>query len=736
MDQSLPAEDLAWTGERLVTSCHRPLVYEHLHRYAVAFGLGKRKRVLDIACGEGYGANLLAFVASKVVGVDLDAGTIAHAKAKYRRRNLHFVQGSCTEIPCEDQSIDLVASFETIEHISEHDAFLSEIKRVLAPGGILVISSPHKAEYQKVSEAANPFHEAELDHDEFVQLITKRFKHCVAAKQRLVIGSWIAPDEPSAQVSTATFRGWFDGIDIESGVYRGLYSIAICSDQALPVFDLGMFENLRYSADTWSLLDICDEPAQELQTLKRNAQAQSDASTTLQGQLTASEVQLRQLTDELARKNEELSKTHGKLSVYVAQASQQTEQHKHSQKLNEEEVARARQYQKRLEGAIEKDKQYQSILEKDIALLTNKLEASTKKDKDAREQVRLYSIQLRQQTDRMSEMCASLPAAADKASVDSKGKASLIAFPHQVPVSRDMGVTEITWNTGDGSEGELYVSKDGEAEKCFVTGPRGSKQVPWILAGSSYEFRLYAGTEHKRLLNEVRVSGIKIPPPESRDIVRGFLDAPVEDVSATPHLEITGWAYSREAPISWVEAFLGDVPLGLLRYGEPRYDVTTDSTSPPSAECGFSGRFPLDKLLVRPTSLLVRVADERGNIQDFRTVTSGQPRSEPVAGISADAATLPSRDILSASKSALLSLAQISLGSFLASNSTVDIPSNEMPEISIILVLYNRAELTLQCLYSILRSNIDSYEVVIVDNASTDETPPLETDKRRPDCPE
>jgi ubiquinone/menaquinone biosynthesis C-methylase UbiE/predicted nucleic acid-binding Zn-ribbon protein len=262
MEKSMPAEDLAWTGERLVTSCHRPLVYEHLHRYAVAFGLAKRKRVLDIACGEGYGANLLARIASKVTGVDLDAGTIAHAKAKYRHRNLHFVRGSCTEIPCEDHSIDLVASFETIEHISEHGDFLSEIKRVLVPGGILVISSPHKAEYQKVSETANPFHEAELDHDEFVQLITKTFKHCVAAKQRLVVGSWIAPDGPSAQVSTATFRGWFDGIDIESGVYRGIYSIAICSDRALPVFNLGMFENFRDSADAWNLLDTYDTPAQ------------------------------------------------------------------------------------------------------------------------------------------------------------------------------------------------------------------------------------------------------------------------------------------------------------------------------------------------------------------------------------------------------------------------------------------------------------------------------------------
>jgi ubiquinone/menaquinone biosynthesis C-methylase UbiE len=262
MEKSLPAEDLAWTGERLVTTCHRPLIYEHLHRYALALGLAKRKRVLDIACGEGYGANLLARVASKVIGVDLDAGTIAHAKAKYRRRNLHFVQGSCTEIPCEDRSIDLVASFETIEHIREHDRFLSEIKRVLAPGGILVISSPHKTEYQKVSEAANPFHEAELDHNEFVQLITKTFKHYVAARQRLVVGSWIAPDAASATVSTATFRGWFDGIEMESGVYRGLYSIAICSDRVLPVFSLGMFENFRDSADTWNLLDTCDTPAQ------------------------------------------------------------------------------------------------------------------------------------------------------------------------------------------------------------------------------------------------------------------------------------------------------------------------------------------------------------------------------------------------------------------------------------------------------------------------------------------
>lgn len=255
------AKALTWTGEYLVTSCRRPLIYEHLHRYALAVGLAKGKRVLDIACGEGYGANLLADVASRVVGVDINEQAIAHAQATYNHPNLQYVQGSCTEIPCPDQSIDLVASFETIEHLKEHDLFLREVRRVLAPGGILLISSPHKAEYRKISAIPNPFHEAELNHEDFVRLIKKTFKRVVSGKQRLVLGSWIAPDSPSAKVSAATFRGWFDGIDMENGVYRGLYSIVVCSDRALPTVHFGMFENFRDSAEMWNLLDSYDEPA-------------------------------------------------------------------------------------------------------------------------------------------------------------------------------------------------------------------------------------------------------------------------------------------------------------------------------------------------------------------------------------------------------------------------------------------------------------------------------------------
>ena len=320
MKKQRSAEPLAWTGERLVTSCHQPLIYEHLHRYAIACGLAQRQARSRHRLGEGYGAKLLAHVATEVTGVDIDAETIAHAKAAYRHRNLHFLQGSCTEIPCEDQSVDLVASFETIEHIREHDRFLQEIKRVLAPGGILVISSPHKAEYRKMSREGNPFHELELDHDEFVRLINEAFKKIVIGKQRLVLGSWIAPDKPSAQVAAATFRGGFDGIEIEPGVYRGLYSIAVCSDQTLPVVSLGMFENLQESADAWNLLDSYDTPAQI--SAKLSQLDQTSAANLMQ-------------MEELQRNLEEKSNL---ISRLQRESDERTRQVEHSQREFEEKA--------------------------------------------------------------------------------------------------------------------------------------------------------------------------------------------------------------------------------------------------------------------------------------------------------------------------------------------------------------------------------------------------------------
>src|SRR5688572_21891646 len=86
-------------GERLLTDWRDESVAEHLHRYAAAASLCAAKDVLDIACGEGYGSNLLAKVANNVIGVDVSAAAVDHATKKYRRCNLRYVVGSATAIP-------------------------------------------------------------------------------------------------------------------------------------------------------------------------------------------------------------------------------------------------------------------------------------------------------------------------------------------------------------------------------------------------------------------------------------------------------------------------------------------------------------------------------------------------------------------------------------------------------------------------------------------------------------
>ena len=148
---------------------------EHLHRYHWAAQFSRGKRVLDIACGEGYGSEILARSATHVIGVDLSEDAVVHASRKYRRNNLEFLVGSCDRIPVPDGRIDLVVSFETIEHHDRHQEMMREIKRVLYPEGILIISSPDKYVYSDIPGYKNEFHVKELYAREFEALLKEHF---------------------------------------------------------------------------------------------------------------------------------------------------------------------------------------------------------------------------------------------------------------------------------------------------------------------------------------------------------------------------------------------------------------------------------------------------------------------------------------------------------------------------------------------------------------------------------
>jgi SAM-dependent methyltransferase len=108
-----PSKPLEFTGERMTSAIEGQIEHERLHRYCLARDLCLGLDVLDVASGEGYGSAILAGVARSVVGVDIDEGSVAHAREAYHLENLRFLQGSAIELPVENASVDAVVSFET-----------------------------------------------------------------------------------------------------------------------------------------------------------------------------------------------------------------------------------------------------------------------------------------------------------------------------------------------------------------------------------------------------------------------------------------------------------------------------------------------------------------------------------------------------------------------------------------------------------------------------------------------
>lgn len=225
------------TGERYLPEFDGDWTLEHLHRYLLACELAVGKTVLDIACGDGYGAAMLARHAAQVTGVDIDTPTVERARGKYVADNLRFLQGSATDIPLDDDSVDLVISFETIEHLMEQDRMLYEIRRVLRPEGFLIISSPDKYEYSDVPGYHNEFHLKELYRQEFEALLQKHFSRHALLGQRVVFGSLIASAE------TRPFLSWskVEEQGRTEGLAHAVYHIAVAGDGPLPPLPSSLF---------------------------------------------------------------------------------------------------------------------------------------------------------------------------------------------------------------------------------------------------------------------------------------------------------------------------------------------------------------------------------------------------------------------------------------------------------------------------------------------------------------
>lgn len=154
----------------------------HLKRYEFAARFCKGKVILDAACGVGYGSGYLADIAKEVVGLDISVEAVSYAQEHYQKENTRFRLMDVCNLDFPERYFDIVCSFETLEHLDNPLKFLTEVKRVLKEGGILIISTPHAR--RTVIKPENPYHKVEFSRNDFNDALGKYFSEVEILGQR------------------------------------------------------------------------------------------------------------------------------------------------------------------------------------------------------------------------------------------------------------------------------------------------------------------------------------------------------------------------------------------------------------------------------------------------------------------------------------------------------------------------------------------------------------------------
>jgi SAM-dependent methyltransferase len=332
-ERPFPPRALEWTGERLTGDTSGQTEIEHLHRYFFARSLCRGLDVLDIASGEGYGSAMMAQVARSVTGVEIDEAAVRHASEAYARPGLRYLQGDAREIPLPNACMDVVVSFETLEHFFEHDAFMSEIRRVLRPGGLAVISSPERDVYSPAGGTPNPYHVHELTHGEFGDLLRRHFDYVALYGQRPLLGAALIPEftPTGGERPFVTFerrdRRLFEA---SLGLPRSIYLVAIVSDTPVELSRGCLF------VETSGIEAIFARNSQALDEQKRLTDRliqEGEYAQRVQAELNRRDEQLAAKVAEaqdwhrqLVRRNDEFAALEATLSQTRAEVSRNTEE--------------------------------------------------------------------------------------------------------------------------------------------------------------------------------------------------------------------------------------------------------------------------------------------------------------------------------------------------------------------------------------------------------------------------
>ncbi|WP_152395474.1 glycosyltransferase [Paenibacillus guangzhouensis] len=297
---------MKFTGERFLPNEEdATMEVEHRQRYMSIIPLVKGKVVVDAACGEGYGTDILSRYAEKVIGVDISDEAIIHAKSKYTNPNIQFIMSSVEKMDIPSHSVDVFVSFETIEHIDAEmqHLFLNEVRRILKEDGILIMSTPDKYQYSDLRNFSNPFHVKEFYKQEYYDFLNSYFSNIEFYYQRFELISLMA-SENSNLVQHIQLE------DSTSQVNEGMYIIAVCNNggifnQSIDSYTLST--KVKYSHLTKRIICLQDEVEERnlhIRKLDEEIDSKNDLIVRLQQEVDERNSHIRRLNEEIDSKNE------------------------------------------------------------------------------------------------------------------------------------------------------------------------------------------------------------------------------------------------------------------------------------------------------------------------------------------------------------------------------------------------------------------------------------------------
>ncbi len=331
-----------FTGERLIPGqVDVDLLNEHLARYTFAARLARGKRVLDAGCGAGYGSAELASAALSVVGLDVADEAVAFARENYQAPNLRFEQGSCAALPYADASFDLVVAFEVIEHIENWREFLREARRVLAPNGQFIVSTPNKLYYteSRGAEGENPFHVHEFEFEEFRTELKEVFPHVSLYLENHVEGMTFQPHEPGNTVEVRVDAG-------EPAPDESHFFVAVCAHRPQignPTFvyvpraanvlrererHIALLEHELKEKDGWLRKALTDheELMRRFAALQADLEKSNRWAATINEEIRERRKRIVELQEELAREQEAWTQTSAAYDTKVADLERDIEE--------------------------------------------------------------------------------------------------------------------------------------------------------------------------------------------------------------------------------------------------------------------------------------------------------------------------------------------------------------------------------------------------------------------------